>query len=150
MICTLFTGQSSKEGIFMRYSFEYKIKCVETYRSGVYPETPEGVSDDCFRSKVRKWNRIEKTFGIEGLKHRNCNRSWAPEEKLFLISQVLAGKSYLEVAIFNGIEDSILRQWVRKYKINGYNGLINTKKGRPPKELQMKHKQICPPTPLIR
>ena len=148
MICTLFTGQSSKEGIFMRYSYEYKIKCVDEYRSGVYPETPEGVSDDGFRSKVRKWNRIEKAFGPEGLKHRNCNRSWTPEEKLLLVSQVLAGKSYLEVAISHGIEDSILRQWVRKYKINGYNGLIDIKKGRPPKEPQMKQKHISSPTPL--
>ncbi|MBE5909077.1 MAG: helix-turn-helix domain-containing protein, partial [Lachnospiraceae bacterium] len=26
MICTLFTGQTSKEGIFMRYSYEFKRK----------------------------------------------------------------------------------------------------------------------------
>ncbi|MBE5829189.1 MAG: helix-turn-helix domain-containing protein, partial [Butyrivibrio sp.] len=25
MICTLFTGQTSKEGIFMRYSYEFKL-----------------------------------------------------------------------------------------------------------------------------
>lgn len=148
MICTLFTGQSSKEGIFMRYSYEYKIKCVDTYRSGVYPKTPEGISDDSFRSKVRKWNRIEKAFGPEGLKPRNYNRSWTPEEKLLLVSQVLVGKSYLEVAISNEIEDSILRRWVRKYKINGYNGLIDTKKGRPHKESKMKQKQISPPAPI--
>ena len=29
MICTLFTGQTSKEGIFMRYSYEFKKECVE-------------------------------------------------------------------------------------------------------------------------
>ncbi|MBE5950872.1 MAG: helix-turn-helix domain-containing protein, partial [Lachnospiraceae bacterium] len=36
MICTLFTGRTSKEGIFMRYSYEFKKRCVELYRSGVY------------------------------------------------------------------------------------------------------------------
>ena len=29
LICTLFTGQTGKEGIFMRYTYEYKINCVE-------------------------------------------------------------------------------------------------------------------------
>lgn len=130
----------------MRYSYEYKRNCVELYRSGVYPETPEGVSESCFRSKVRKWNRIENKFGPDGLKRKFSKRTWTPEEKLILVSQVLAGKSYLEVAISEGIEDGILRQWVRKYEINGYNGLIDKAKGRPPKEPQMK-KEIKP-TPL--
>ncbi|PMC59351.1 transposase, partial [Finegoldia magna] len=29
MICTLFTGQTSKEGIFMKYSYEFKKECVQ-------------------------------------------------------------------------------------------------------------------------
>ena len=40
MICTLFTGQTSKEGIFMRYSYEFKRKCIEMYYQGLYPDTP--------------------------------------------------------------------------------------------------------------
>ncbi|MBE5964872.1 MAG: helix-turn-helix domain-containing protein, partial [Lachnospira sp.] len=39
MICTLFTGQTSKEGIFMRYSYEFKLMCVDLYKSGRYPDT---------------------------------------------------------------------------------------------------------------
>ncbi len=31
LICTLFTGQTSKEGSFMRFSYEFKRKCVELY-----------------------------------------------------------------------------------------------------------------------
>ncbi len=129
----------------MRYSYEYKMKCVDTYRTGVYPETPEGISQDSFRSKVRQWNRIENMFGPDGLKHKNFIRPWTPEEKLSLVSQVLAGKSYLEVAISNGLESGVLRQWVQKYKIKGYNGLVNMKKGRPPKEPQMKKKTNTTP-----
>ena len=41
LICTLFTGQTGKEGIFMRYTYEYKINCVELYRQGKWPETPK-------------------------------------------------------------------------------------------------------------
>ena len=36
----------------MRYTYEYKRKCVELYREGKWPETPEGVSDKSFRDKV--------------------------------------------------------------------------------------------------
>lgn len=30
----------SKEGIFMRYSHEYKLECIELYRKGIWHETP--------------------------------------------------------------------------------------------------------------
>ena len=33
----------SRGGIIMRYTYEYKRKCVELYREGKWPETPEGV-----------------------------------------------------------------------------------------------------------
>lgn len=52
MICTLFTGQTSKEGIFMRYSYEFKKECVELYRQGKWMETPEGVTQETFRYKI--------------------------------------------------------------------------------------------------
>ena len=45
----------SRGGIIMRYTYEYKRKCVELYREGKWPETPEGVSDKSFRDKVRLW-----------------------------------------------------------------------------------------------
>lgn len=52
MICTLFTGQTSKEGIFMRYSFEFKMMCVELYKQGKWPETPSGVKPHTFHTKI--------------------------------------------------------------------------------------------------
>ena len=33
MICTLFTGQTSKEGIFMRYSYEFKKRMRRTIQT---------------------------------------------------------------------------------------------------------------------
>lgn len=36
LINTLFTGLASKEGIFMRYWYEYKRKCVAMYRQDFY------------------------------------------------------------------------------------------------------------------
>ena len=130
----------------MRYSYEYKIRCVELRREGKWPETPEGVTTSCFRSKVNQWYRLESTLGPDALKHKAFNKKWTPEEKLELVCQVLSGKSYLEVSISACVKDSVLRNWVQKYNTMGYNGLVDMQKGRPPKEPQMK--KAVNPTPL--
>ena len=127
----------------MRYSQEYKMNCIELYRQGKWPETPDGIKEQNFRCMLRHWVRIEDHQGPEALCHKNFNKVWSPEEKLELILQVIAGKSYQEVAFSVGINPGMLYQWVRKYKSLGYNGLVDTKKGRPPKEPQMK-KNINP------
>ena len=38
----------------MRYTYEFKRKCVEMYRQGMYPQTPEGLSDFRFHKTVRQ------------------------------------------------------------------------------------------------
>jgi len=127
----------------MRYSYEYKVRCVELRREGKWPETPEGVTTSSFRSKVSQWCRTEEAFGPDALKHKAFNKKWTTEEKLELVCQVLAGKSCLEVAIRAQVKESALRKWVQKYNTKGYNGLVDMKKGRPPKEPHM-NKTINP------
>ena len=129
---------SSKEGIFMRYSYEYKRKCVELFRQGKWPETPEGIKQHNFRTMIKRWVRAEDAQGPEVLKHKNTNKVWTPEEKLELVSQVIAGRSNQSVALSAGINSGMLYQWVQKYKTKGYNGLVDMKRGRSPKEPQMK------------
>ena len=51
---------ASKKGIFMRYSHEYKLECIELYRQGIWPETPEEIITTNFRKMVRYWVRIEE------------------------------------------------------------------------------------------
>ena len=118
----------------MRYSFEFKLKCIDLYHQGIWPDTPENVSQNSFHSNIREWVRISEGYGIEALKHKNFDKNWSPEEKLELVSQVISGKSTRDVASSNGISSGMLRNWVHRYKENGYNGLVNKKKGRPPKE----------------
>jgi transposase len=122
----------------MRYSYEFKRKCVEMYRQGILPDTPDGVSKKIFRDTVRKWVRIEDAQGPEALKHKSQNKVWSVEEKYELVSQVLAGNSIKSVSFNAGISDGNLYQWIRKYKIYGYNGLIDKKKGRKLKNPAMK------------
>ena len=122
----------------MRYTHEFKIKCIDLYRQGRYPDTPEGLTDKRFHDKVREWVRIEEKCGAEALKHKNQNKEWTTEQRYELVAQVIAGQSCLEVAVSNGINPGQLYQWVRKYKELGYNGLETLKKGRPVKEPEMK------------
>ena len=146
MICTLFTGQPVRRVIFMRYTYEFKRKCVEMYYEGRYPETPEGISEWRFHKAVRGWVRLAEAQGPEALQTKHKNKVWMPETKLELILQVIAGRACAEVAIANGINPGQLYQWVQKYKTKGYNGLVDMKKGRPPKEPQMK--KTMNPAPL--
>ena len=63
----------------MRYSHEYKLECIELYRKGIWPETPEGIITTNFRKMIRYWVRIEEQNGPDTLKHL-CNKVWTPEE----------------------------------------------------------------------
>ena len=116
MICTPFTGQTSGRGIIMRYSYEFKIKCVEMYERGEYPDTPNGISSKQFKDNIRIWKRMVDSSGIDSLRHKSQNKRWKPKEKLELIAEVFSGKSYTSVALSNGINSGMLYQWVNKYK----------------------------------
>ena len=122
----------------MRYSYEFKRKCVEMYYQGRYPDTPEGIKKDNFHKTIRQWVRIEEANGPDTLRPKKHYKIWTPEAKLELVSKVIAGETNKSVAVNAGISAGMLYQWVRKYKIFGYNGLIDKKKGRKPKDPDMK------------
>ena len=143
MICTLFTGQTSKEGIFMRYSYEFKKECVELYKQGKWMETPEGVKPHTFRDKIKHWSKLVDFHGEEILKHKEQDKKWTAEEKFKWISKVLVGNSYKSVAIEAGISSGQLYNWVNKYKKFGYNSLEIKKRGRPSK-MRNKNENIEP------
>ena len=129
---------NQKGGIFMRYSYEFKRKCVELYHEGKWPETPPGIKDEKnFHDMIVRWSRTEDAVGSEALRHKNRNRQWTPEEKLEIVHKVLAGNSTASVAIGEGLNPGLVYAWVRKYQMLGYNGLIHKKKGRPPKNTDM-------------
>ena len=128
----------------MRYSYEFKMKCIEMYCKGEIPDAPEGITRERFMKYIRYWVRTLDAQGPEALRHKPQNKYWSPEEKLELVSKVLAGNSIESTAIKAGINDGMLYQWVRNYKIFGYNGLIVKTRGRKPKGSKMKKKTIEP------
>ena len=91
-----------------------------------------------FHHIIREWVRREEVGGPESLKHKNCNKSWTPEEKYQLVARVLVGESIKSVSINAGIHTGMLYKWVRNYKIYGYNGLISKQKGRKSNNPKMK------------
>ena len=129
-------------GIFMKYSYEFKLMCVDMYRQGKWPDTPKGIKDKTFHDKIRVWVRQEDACGEEILRHKSQNKVWSAEEKYELVAQVLAGKSCKELAISHGINYALLYQWVNRYKMKGYKGLVSQRKGRPSKEPDMKKKVV--------
>ena len=97
---------------------------------------------------IRQWVRLEDANGPEVLRHKNSNKIWTPEERLELVMQVIAGQSNKSVATENGIDHGMLYRWVRKYKILGYNGLIEYNQGRPVRNPEMKKMNIHNPRKL--
>ncbi len=130
----------------MRFSFEFKKNCVETYRQGRYPDTPEGISTECFRSHVRSWRRLEDLHGPEALRPKQSNYNWTADQKFELLSRVFAGESVNAVAESVCLTPVLLHNWMRRYKTQGYNGLVNNKRGRPSKGAKMK--KDTNPSPL--
>jgi transposase-like protein len=122
----------------MRYSYEYKKKCVELYKTGEFPETPVGLNTNWFRKKIREWFLISESCGMEALKHKSSNRRWTAAERYELVARVLAGESTYAVALSVGISTGQLYRWVRIYRTLGYNGLENLSAGRKLKESNMK------------
>ena len=144
-----FYWTSSERGIFMRYSYEFKRKAVELYRQGKWIEPPADITNlKNFHDMIVKWHHLEEVTSPDCLKHHSQNRKWTPEEKYELVAQVIAGATISSVAYAVGINTGLLAQWIRKYKIWGYNGLVDRRKGRKPKESAMKKMNINNPRKL--
>lgn len=131
----------------MKYSYEFKIKCIEQYKNDESLSIPKGANPRSFKKKVRTWVRMYELHGPDVLKHKAQNTEWNAEKRMEIVAEVLAGNSINCTAIKYGINEGQLYQWVKKYKIEGYNGLVDKTKGRKSKSKPMK-KNDKNPKPL--
>ena len=144
-----FYWTSSERGIFMRYTYEFKKKAVELYRQGKWIDAPNDIINlKNFHDMIVRWHHLEESNTSDCLKHCGTNKKWSPEEKYELVARVIAGATITSVAYNVGINSGLLAQWIRKYKIWGYNGLVDRRKGRKPKESAMKKMNINNPRKL--
>ena len=51
---------TSKGGILMGYSNEFKRKAIELFYQGEWPKTPAGVSTHIFHNQIREWVKLEQ------------------------------------------------------------------------------------------
>ena len=146
IICTPIPGQENQGwGIIMRYDEKFKRKCIEMYlKYGSYPETPEDVTTKTFHRRIRDWaHRYEINEGVTIVRKRH--KAWTPDEKLELVQRAIAGNSVTVLAAEADINPSVLYGWIKRYRIYGYEGLANKKKGRRPKGLkEMPEEKIIP------
>ena len=56
---------TSKGGILMRYSYEFKRKAIELFYQGEWPKTPNGVRTDTFHRQIRDWVKLERLYGSQ-------------------------------------------------------------------------------------
>ena len=64
---------------------------------------------------------------------KQSNRKYSPEFKLKVLNRYLNGEAKNALAVEYDIERSMIDSWLKRYEKDGYNGLIDKKKGRPPK-----------------
>lgn len=120
----------------MKYSWKFKLACVEKYKKGIKISKPNYSNCDSehFSKQVLNWVKLFDAHGVDGLKHKPSNKDWTQEEKFELVTKVLAGHSQNSVAYEAGINSGLLCSWIKKYKQEGYDGLKCKRRGSPPKE----------------
>ena len=130
----------------MKYSWEFKLDCVDKYKNGEYIPTPGMTKSrrDNFLKQVRVWAKAYEDLGVDGLRHSPTNRDWTPEERFALVAKVLAGNSIKSVAKDAHVDSGQLFKWVRRYDERGMEGL-QCRKGRPSmKEKKAKKARLSP------
>ncbi|MBR3264575.1 MAG: transposase [Erysipelotrichaceae bacterium] len=86
--------------------------------------------------------RLIRKYGVygEAALIRKPYRKYSQEFKMEIINRCRNGESKRSLAIANNIRPSMIRSWLKRYEKDGYNGLIDKKKGRPPKMRKDKDK----------
>ena len=76
----------------MRYTWEFKLECVDKYKNGEHIETPPGCKcRRTFLSHVGAWAKAYGDLRADGLKRSPTNKGWTPEQRFGLVAKVLAG-----------------------------------------------------------
>ena len=127
----------------MRYSYELNWNVYNSIKKQAHiHQHPRKSNNILLDIKLENQQRMYDKHGPNILKHSNGNYKWTPDAKLVLINQYLTGKSMTSVAIDAGIDKGLLYSWIRKYEELGYNGLVESKKGRKCKNPDMNKKTI--------
>ena len=87
---------------------------------GVSPTTVQNVLD------------LFKVSGQNAFAEKTKNKTYAPQLKEEIVLKALAGESMHSLALAYGATGSLIKTWVTKYNVLGFNGLVNSKRGAKP------------------
>jgi transposase-like protein len=124
----------------MKLKLEDKIKIIKFYKQGYsisYLSKKFNVADNT----IERIERQYREHGIESFKEKGNNSKYPVDFKMDIIKRVLVGESITGIASELCVNAGMIYSWVKRYKELGYNGLIEKKKGRPPK-MKPKSKEI--------
>lgn len=107
----------------MRYTYDFKLKCVEMYQEGRYPETPSGLSTKRFHQMVRLWVRMFEANGTQIFKRSSAQR-YTIEQQMEAVAEVMAGNSQKSTAIKMGINRATLSRWLKTFTIDFSDEII--------------------------
>ena len=116
----------------MKLSDEDKREIIRLYKE-------EGVSQthlaEAFGVGVRYIAELIARYNLHGeeVLIKGPNRKYSPEFKMEVINRYQNGEAKNALAVEYGIKRSMIDSWLKRYEKDGYNGLIDKKKGRPPK-----------------
>lgn len=113
----------------MKYTLEFKLRCIQMRKTGEKIIAPPGVDRRKFMKKTRIRELLYDKHGVEGIRHKIVQRTF--EEKKKLIYEVINGKSINEVAINAGLLPSTLSNWFKIFREKGLQGLKLLQRGRP-------------------
>ena len=99
----------------------------------------EGISQkrlaEMFGVGIRSIEDLICRYRLHGEKAliKKPNRKYSPELKMEIINRYFNGEAKNALAAEYDIERSMITSWLKRYEKDGYNGLVDRKKGRPPK-----------------
>lgn len=131
-----------------KYSFEFKLKVVHDYLSGIggyrLLSAKYGLSN---HEIIHKWVNAYKEFGVEGLRRKRQNKTYDSNFKLNAVNLYLTSeKSYREVANQLSLNNpSLITRWVRDYRQKGELAFESNPRGRPRKEGTVAHSKVNKP-----
>lgn len=124
----------------MKLKLKDKIKIIRFYEEGYsipYLSKQFNVS----HKTIARIERQYREHGIESFKEKGNNSKYPVDFKMEIVTRVLAGESMNSMASELCVNPGMIYSWLKRYKELGYNGLIEKKKGRPPK-MKPKSKKI--------
>lgn len=115
-----------------KYSLKFKLEVVNRYLSGQGGQKEVARHFGIQNTYVRKWVRIFKQHGTEGLQPKSQYNFYTPEFKYQVVQAVHQKKlSLLQAAVeFGVMEPATVHGWLRLYEKGGIKALQADQRGR--------------------